>query len=149
MTQPEMSGLPGPSPQMPNPVHNPVRGMTPAPQYGDPAAPYGRDPVSGNPLSNKSKLAAGVLQFLWGGPFGAGNLYLGDTRRFLMHVGAFWGSFVVILFGGLVGAVVGPLGFVITFLGGLMGFSSVAFAWYEVFLIFTDKMRDKDGRQLR
>jgi hypothetical protein len=117
-------------------------------QQGDPLAPFGRDPVTGNPLSNKSKLAAGVLQFLWGGPFGAGNLYLGDTKRCLIHVGAFWGAFFVIMFGGLVGAV-SALGYVIMFLGALMGFGSVLFAWYEVFLIFTDRVTDKDGRQLK
>jgi hypothetical protein len=132
-----------------NPDPVPPFPSQPMPHYGDPAAPYGRDPVSGRPLSNKSKLAAGVLQFLWGGPFGAGNLYLGDTKLGLMHIAAFWGSSLVIMFGGLVGAVVGFLGFVVMFLGGAMAFGSVAYAWYEAFLIFTDKMTDKDGRQLR
>ncbi len=40
-------------------------------------APYGIDPVSGLPYSDKSKLAAGLLQILLGG-FGVGRFYLGD-----------------------------------------------------------------------
>lgn len=46
--------------------------------YGaDPEAPYGRDPF-GVPLSDKSKLTAGLLQLLAGG-FGIGRFYLGYT----------------------------------------------------------------------
>jgi hypothetical protein len=46
--------------------------------YADPGAPFGRDPLSGQPLSDKSKLAAGLLELFLGG-FGAGRWYLGDT----------------------------------------------------------------------
>ena len=52
------------------------------PQYGyagvDPAAPFGRNPLTGEPLSDKSKLTAGLLELFLGG-FGAGRWYLGDT----------------------------------------------------------------------
>jgi hypothetical protein len=44
----------------------------------DPAAPYGRDPRTGEPYSDKQKLVAGLLQLFLGG-FGAGRWYLGDT----------------------------------------------------------------------
>ncbi|MFE4463180.1 NINE protein [Nocardia tengchongensis] len=47
------------------------------PYGGDPEAPYGRD-AFGVPLSDKSKLTAGLLQLLAGG-FGIGRFYLGYT----------------------------------------------------------------------
>jgi hypothetical protein len=143
----------GDHPHVPKPPPQPAQygpaSQPPTPHYVDPLAPYGRDPVTGNPLSSKSKLAAGVLQFLWGGPFGAGNLYLGDTQRALLHIAAFWGSFLVVAFGGFIGAFVSIFGFMIMFLGAVMGGGSVLFAWFETFLIFTDKMFDKEGRQLK
>ena len=40
-------------------------------------APYGIDPVSGLPFSDKSKLVAGLLQIFLGS-FGVGRFYLGD-----------------------------------------------------------------------
>ncbi|MFT7838758.1 DUF1707 domain-containing protein [Saccharothrix sp. BKS2] len=42
-----------------------------------PAAPYGVDPLTGQPLSDKSRIAAGVLQLVL--PFGIGRFYIGDT----------------------------------------------------------------------
>ena len=45
---------------------------------GNPAAPYGVHPVSGIPYSDKSKMAAGLLQLFAGG-FGAGRFYTGHT----------------------------------------------------------------------
>ena len=51
-----------------------------APQYAvDPSAPFGRDPLTGLPLSDKSKVTAGLLQILLGG-FGVGRFYLGYTN---------------------------------------------------------------------
>lgn len=43
-----------------------------------PDAPFGRDPITGEPLSDKSKVAAGLLQILLGG-FGAGRFYIGSN----------------------------------------------------------------------
>jgi hypothetical protein len=43
----------------------------------DPQAPYGRDPVTGQPYSDKSKVIAGLLQLFL--PFGVGRLYSGHT----------------------------------------------------------------------
>ena len=52
------------------------------PAYGapgvDPSAPYGRDPVTGEPFSDKSKLVAGLLQ-LFIGSLGIGRFYTGHT----------------------------------------------------------------------
>lgn len=64
----------------------PPAGQPPQPGYGypggaamgvDPSAPYGRHPVSGMPFSDKSKLAAGLLQLLI--PLGIGRMYMGDV----------------------------------------------------------------------
>lgn len=41
-------------------------------------APFGRDPITGEPLSDKSKVAAGLLQIFLGG-FGAGRFYIGSN----------------------------------------------------------------------
>ena len=47
--------------------------------YGaDPSAPYGRDPYTGVPLSDKQKIVAGLLQ-LFIGSLGIGRFYLGYT----------------------------------------------------------------------
>ncbi|MBB5959337.1 hypothetical protein FHS29_005957 [Saccharothrix tamanrassetensis] len=43
----------------------------------NPNAPYGVDPLTGQPLSDKSRIAAGVLQLVL--PFGIGRFYIGDT----------------------------------------------------------------------
>jgi TM2 domain-containing membrane protein YozV len=45
---------------------------------GPQGAPYGVDPVTGEPLSDKSKMVAGLLQLLLGS-FGAGRFYTGHT----------------------------------------------------------------------
>lgn len=41
-------------------------------------APYGYDPMTGQPLSDKSKVVAGLLQLFLGG-FGVGRFYIGDV----------------------------------------------------------------------
>jgi TM2 domain-containing membrane protein YozV len=50
------------------PVHPPVG--------HDPQAPYGREPVTGLPYSDRSKVVAGLLQVFL--PFGVGRLYSGQ-----------------------------------------------------------------------
>ncbi|GAA3462256.1 DUF1707 domain-containing protein [Saccharothrix longispora] len=54
----------------------PAAGHPGYPGYG-PDAPYGVDPLTGQPLSDKSRIAAGVLQLAL--PFGIGRFYMGDT----------------------------------------------------------------------
>jgi TM2 domain-containing membrane protein YozV len=44
----------------------------------DPSAPYGRDPLTGRPLSDKSKIVAGLLQIFLG-YLGIGRFYTGHT----------------------------------------------------------------------
>lgn len=64
----------------------------------DPAAPFGRDPWSGVPYSDKSKIVAGILQLFI--PFGVGRFYTGHTGMAVAQllltfivVGAIW-SFI-------------------------------------------------------
>ncbi|WP_439660513.1 NINE protein [Lentzea sp. HUAS TT2] len=73
-TQPYYPPPTGPQPQYAVP---PPPGMVP-PGYGNPAAPYGFDPITGVPLSDKSKIAAGVLQ-LFLGNLGIGRFYTGHV----------------------------------------------------------------------
>jgi hypothetical protein len=76
-TQPYYPPPTGPQPQF---VPPPPPGMVPPPGmgYANPAAPYGFDPITGVPLSDKSKIAAGVLQ-LFLGNLGIGRFYTGHT----------------------------------------------------------------------
>lgn len=72
--------------------------------YG--TAPYGVDPMTGYPLSDKSKVVAGLLQLLPGfliglggvGRLYAGNVGLGITQICLTVVGwiSFWCGFLLI-----------------------------------------------------
>ncbi|MCX2952032.1 NINE protein [Lentzea sp. NEAU-D7] len=74
---------PGYPPQQTQPYYPPPTGPQyavppPPPGYGSPGAPYGYDPITGVPLSDKSKIAAGVLQ-LFLGNLGIGRFYTGHT----------------------------------------------------------------------
>lgn len=58
----------------------------------DPVAPFGRHPFTGEPFSDKSKAAAGLLQILlpFVGICGVGRLYIGSTAIGLMQLLGFW-----------------------------------------------------------
>ncbi|MEV6718155.1 NINE protein [Lentzea sp. NPDC051208] len=74
-TQPYYPPPTGPQPQYAVPP--PPPGMLP-PGYGAPGAPYGYDAMTGVPLSDKSKVVAGLLQ-LFLGNLGIGRFYTGHT----------------------------------------------------------------------
>lgn len=64
------------------PGYGPPGGYAPGgyapPSYGyDPNAPYGIDPKTGIPFSDKSKLIAGLIQILL--PLGIGRMYMGQN----------------------------------------------------------------------
>lgn len=89
--------LPRPAPPTPYPaVPQHPTAAHPVPAYPpgayDPAAPYGRDPVTGQPYSDRSKVAAGLLQLLV--PVGLGRLYTG-------HIGIGVAQLVLTLFFGI------------------------------------------------
>lgn len=129
MTEPQFSGNeqgypPPPPPQQPGypPPYPPPAGQYP-PAYMDPAAPYGRHPLTGEPLSDKSKVVAGLLQLLGlFGLVGIGRIYLGYTS---LGVGQL-----------VVGIVT-------------CGIGAVIWGIIDAVLILTDKVRDPMGRPLR
>jgi hypothetical protein len=63
--------------QQPYQQQPPPYGQPPAPYGYNPAAPYGVDPLSGLPYSDKTKLVAGLLQVVI--PLGIGRMYMGQT----------------------------------------------------------------------
>jgi TM2 domain-containing membrane protein YozV len=129
MTEPQFGGSehgtpPPPPPQPPGypPQYPPPPGQYP-PAYTDPAAPYGRHPLTGEPLSDKSKVVAGLLQLLGlFGIVGIGRIYLGQTGLGVAQL---------------------IVGIVTCFIG------AVIWGIVDAVLILTDKVRDTQGRPLR
>lgn len=103
------------------------------PGYVDPQAPYGRDPVTGLPLSDKSATTAGLLQ-LFLGLFGIGRFYIDSTQIAVAQLclGLFGVLFSLFCF----------LGFPVL-LGGIV------WAIVDAILIFTGSVKDNYGRKLR
>ena len=132
MTEPQFGGTEGstPPPNYPPPPNNPPPGQYPPPAqypppgaYYDPAAPYGRHPLTGEPLSDKSKVVAGLLQLLGLlGVVGIGRIYLGYIGLGIAQL--------------LVGLVT-------------CGTGAVVWGIVDAVLILTDKVRDPEGRPLR
>lgn len=118
--------------QFPPPVY-PAPGPLPG-YYFDPVAPYGRHPFTGEPLSDKSKLVAGLLQLIGlFGVLGIGRLYLGYTGLGIAQL-------VIGIVGGLIiGLLTCGVGFLIP----------VVWAVIDAVLILTDRVRDPQGRPLR
>jgi TM2 domain-containing membrane protein YozV len=127
MTEPQFGGSEygtPPQPQQPGypPPYPPPAGQYP-PAYQDPAAPYGRHPLTGEPLSDKSKVVAGLLQLLGLlGLVGIGRIYMGYTGL------------------GIAQLVVGLI---------TCGIGAVVWGIIDAVLILTDKVRDPQGRPLR
>ncbi|MGV0040767.1 NINE protein [Mycobacterium colombiense] len=125
---------PPPVPGYPPPQAYPANAGYPGyPGYVDPHAPYGRDPVTGLPLSDKSATTAGLLQ-LFLGLFGIGRFYIDSTQIAVAQLclGLFGVLFSLFCF----------LGFPVL-LGGIV------WAIVDAILIFTGSVKDKDGRKLR
>lgn len=129
MTEPQFGGNehsnPPPPPQQPYPQpgqYGPPPGAYP-PVYADPTAPFGRHPVTGEPLSDKSKVVAGLLQLIGlVGIVGIGRIYLGYTGL------------------GIAQLVVGLV---------TCGIGAVIWGVVDAVLLLTDKVRDPEGRPLR
>ncbi|MCG5430797.1 TM2 domain-containing protein [Mycobacterium sp. MYCO198283] len=128
MTEPQFGGTEEPPPPHQPPYPPPPPGFPPQPAgfpppYPDPGAPWGRHPVTGEPLSDKSKLVAGLLQLIGlFGLVGVGRIYLGYT-----------GLGIAQLIVGLV----------------TCGIGAVVWGIVDAVLIFSDRVRDPDGRPLR
>ncbi|KAA0109528.1 NINE protein [Mycolicibacterium sp. P1-5] len=125
MTEPQFGGPDGaPPPNYQPPPNYPMPPQYPGPGgYVDPSAPFGRHPVTGEPLSDKSKVVAGLLQLLGlFGLVGIGRIYLGYTGLGIAQL--------------LVGLVT-------------CGIGAVIWGIVDGILILTDKVRDPQGRPLR
>jgi TM2 domain-containing membrane protein YozV len=119
------AGVPPPQPPPGYPPQYPPQYPAPPPPgaYYDPTAPYGRHPVTGEPLSEKSKVVGGLLQLLgFFGLVGIGRIYLGYTTL------------------GVVQLVVGIL---------TCGIGAIIWGIIDAVLILSDKVRDPQGRPLR
>ncbi|HEY2370404.1 MAG TPA: TM2 domain-containing protein [Polyangiaceae bacterium] len=81
----------GAPPQQPQQGYGPPPGFQPPPAPGmmQPGAPYGVDPMTGMPLSDKSKMTAGLLQIFLGS-FGVGRFYLGYTGLGIAQIAVVW-----------------------------------------------------------
>jgi TM2 domain-containing membrane protein YozV len=75
----------------------------------DPAAPFGRDPYTGRPLSDKQKVVAGLLQIFLG-TLGVGRFYTGHTTiavsQLLLTVVGWITAFLLIGFVLLIGVAI-------------------------------------------
>ena len=106
-------------------------------QYGqvagaDPSAPYGRDPMTGEPLSDKSKLAAGLLQIFLG-QFGVGRFYLGDNKTAIIQLSL---------------TIVGYI-LAIVIVGIFIILGVAIWALIDGIMMLTGSVRDQYGRPLR
>jgi TM2 domain-containing membrane protein YozV len=70
---------PGGMPGMMGPMGGPMQGN----------APYGIDPVTGMPFSDKQKMMAGLLQIFLGS-FGVGRFYTGHTGIAIAQIAVTW-----------------------------------------------------------
>ena len=127
MTEPQFGGIEDgmPPPYIPPGPYPPPGSYPPPPPgfYRDPAAPYGRHPLTGEPLSDKSKVVAGLLQLLGLiGIAGIGRIYLGYTTL------------------GVIQLVLGLI---------TCGVGAVIWGLIDAVLILTDQVRDPAGRPLR
>jgi TM2 domain-containing membrane protein YozV len=123
-----------PHPGYPTPGYGPTPGYAPNPGYGvDPQAPYGRDPVTGTPLSDKSAVAAGFLQ-LFLGFLGIGRFYIGSTTIAAVQLSLGLFAFFFSLF---------------CFVGLPLLFGVMVWAVIDAIMIFTGSVPDNYGRKLR
>lgn len=115
----------------PPPMFQPPIGQYPA-GYGMVAmpSPYGFHPYTGEPLSDKSKTAAGLLQ-LFGlvGLLGIGRMYMGQTA---FGVGQLIGCLIA-------GFITCGFGFIVPFIWGIV----------DAVVLMTGRPRDQYGRLLR
>lgn len=120
-------------PPQPYPGFSGYPGYPGYPGHGDPQAPYGRDPVTGLALSDKSATTAGLLQ-LFLGVFGVGRFYIDSTQIAVAQLclGLFGILFSLFCF----------LGFPV--LLGVMVWAIV-----DAIMIFTGSVKDRYGRKLR
>jgi TM2 domain-containing membrane protein YozV len=134
---PGYPGQPGYPPQPGYPQPQPYSGYPSYPGYPgnvvDPQAPFGRDPATGVPLSDKSGTTAGLLQ-LFLGVFGIGRFYIDTTQIAIAQLclGLFGFAFSLFCLFGLPVLV-----------------CSGIWAIVDAIMMFTGSVKDNHGRKLR
>ena len=106
----------------------------------DPEAPYGRDPVTEKPLSDKIAAIAGVLQ-LFLGVFGAGRFYIGSKAIGGCQLGLT-----------ILGFVLAPAASSSDTASELVGFLLMGvalWAFIDAIRMFSKSVTDGQGRKLR
>ncbi|ORV53188.1 hypothetical protein AWC05_20865, partial [Mycobacterium florentinum] len=130
-------GYPPPQSGYPPPGYSPAQ---PYPGYAgypgtpvDPQAPFGRDPATGVPLSDKSGTTAGLLQLFFG-VFGVGRFYIDSTQIAVAQL------------------ILGLVGLVLTlfcFIASPLLIGSAIWAIVDAIMMFTGSVKDDHGRKLR
>jgi len=141
MPPPYPGSVPPYSGQAPPPSYPPPPSYGAQPSYPpppgafyDPAAPYGRDPRTGEPFSDKSKIVAGLLQLI--GLLG----FLGFGRMYIGQVGLGIAQLLIGLIGGfIIGLLTCGIGFAIPVIWGII----------DAIIMFTGNVRDSNGLPLR
>ncbi len=80
-----MNGVPPSDPRFPSPSPEPQPGYL----MRTPDAPWGYDPRTGLPYSERQKLVAGLLQIFLGG-FGVGRFYTGHVGLAIAQIAVSW-----------------------------------------------------------
>jgi hypothetical protein len=106
----------------------------------EPEAPYGRDPATGKPLSDKKAATAGVLQLFFG-MFGAGRFYIGSK--------AIGGCQLGLTILGIVLAQVTASSDTASGLVGLLLVGVIIWAIIDAIRMFIKSVNDGQGRKLR
>jgi hypothetical protein len=108
--------------------------------YGafDPSAPYGRDPVTGEPLSDKDATVAGLLQLFFG-MFGIGRIYIRSLPIGFIQM-------VLTMGGGVIVVITFGLGI---FLAAPVWFGVAVWAFVDAIMMFAGAVRDSRGLKLR
>jgi TM2 domain-containing membrane protein YozV len=134
---PGYPGQPGYPPQPGYPQPQPYSGYPSYPRYPgnvvDPQAPFGRDPATGVPLSDKSGTTAGLLQ-LFLGVFGIGRFYIDTTQIAIAQLCLGLFGFVFSLF---------------CLFGLPVLVCSGIWAIVDAIMMFTGSVKDNHGRKLR
>jgi TM2 domain-containing membrane protein YozV len=146
---PQWSAPPGEgdaNPALPPPQGYPSYPGQPAPYSAagegvDPEAPYGRDPRTKRPLSDKRALVAGALELLFG-LFGAGRFYIGSTAIGVSQLGLFILALVL-------ASVVPDSAGTGSMLVGLLIFALLIWEFIDAIWMFTGFGTDGQGRKLR
>ena len=127
---PPSRGYPPPSgTRRPRPTLAPGVSAPPGAFY-DPAAPYGRDPRTGEPFSDKSKVVAGLLQLIGlFGLLGFGRMYIGQTGLGIAQL----------LIGIVISLVTCGFGVVVPVIWGIV----------DAIIMFAGNARDSNGLPLR